>query len=130
MGSATCSAATAATSSRSRRRVPRRRPGPWRGRSTMRSRGPTLERSGCGPESGPRVVVDDYSIRHAGPGIEVTVHLRRGEETKIATTAHTGGEILQTVANATGACLGDFLPPTITLSVSDIRVLTEGDVPG
>jgi diguanylate cyclase (GGDEF)-like protein len=77
-----------------------------------------------------RIVVEDYTIRHAGPSVEVTVHLRLGEETHTAAATHTGGEILLTVAGATGACLQSFLTPAARLSVPDIRVHAEGEAPG
>jgi diguanylate cyclase (GGDEF)-like protein len=80
--------------------------------------------------SSPRIVVEDYAITHAGPGIEVTVHLRCDDETRSGFAAHAGGELLQAVAAATTACLQEFLNPEVRLTASEIQVAVPGEVPG
>src|SRR5262249_54821249 len=45
------------------------------------------------PSHSPRIRFEEYSISHTGPGMEVTVHLGRGEETHSATATDLGGEI-------------------------------------
>jgi IMP dehydrogenase len=82
------------------------------------------------PPQGPRIRFEEYSISHGGPGMEVTVRLTRGEEAQQATASDAGGEILQTVANATTACLQGFLAAGVSLSANHIRVTAEPDVPG
>jgi len=79
---------------------------------------------------GPRILVEDYAIRPGGAATEVTVCLRREDETRSATATYSGGEILQAVATATGDCLQGFLAPTVSLSVGEIRVTTEAEAPG
>jgi hypothetical protein len=81
-------------------------------------------------EPGPRVVVDAYSMKSTGDGVEVTVGLRRGARLEQAAIAYSGADLLEAFGIAAAAVLSRFLPDEHRFTLEEMRLLPDPDGAG
>lgn len=79
------------------------------------------------PEPGQRVLVDEYSMKTDGEGVEVTVVLRCGPRVERAAVRHAGPDLLEAHGAAATRVLSQFLPAEYRFTLEEMRVLPDPD---
>src|SRR5262249_5645622 len=77
-----------------------------------------------------RVRVEDYSMKTAGDGVEVTVGLRRGCRLEESSIHYSGADLLEAFGVAAAAVLSRFLPAEHRFTLEEMRLLPDQDGAG
>ena len=76
------------------------------------------------------LVVDAYSMKSTGDGVEVTVGLRRGARLEQAAIGYSGADLLEAFGIAAAAVLSRFLPDEHRFTLEEMRLLPDPDGAG
>lgn len=87
-------------------------------------------RSSHGPDSAPRVLVEQCLMSMADDGLEVTVGLRRGSQSERATVRPDGSDRMQAFGLAAAAALSRFLLPEHQFTLESLQQLADPDGAG